>query len=211
MRSLLEPQPRFGGAFSWGPLRPGHLHTLGDALRIHPALPGVAPPTARPSGTNWIHEIKHDCYRLMARRDPVGIRLITRRKKRLDDHFPLVVEAVNHLKVRSCLIDGEVVCCDAQGVTAFHLLRSGEGGVEAQRARARRARLIRGGPEMGYPLTRVRNPTSKPIRRHAVEAMGLPARAFFQAALTATLGICQPAPDGVRSDRRCRIWGPHGS
>jgi len=36
---------------------------------------------------------------------------------------PLVVEAVNHLKVRSCLIDGEVVCCDAQGVTAFHLLR----------------------------------------------------------------------------------------
>jgi len=211
MRSLLEPQPRFGGAFSWGPLRPGHLHTLGDALRIHPALPGVAPPTARPSGSIWIHEIKHDGYRLMARRDPVGIRLITRRKKRLDDHFPLVVEAVNHLKVRSCLIDGEVVCCDAQGVTAFHLLRSGEGGVEAQRARARRARLIRGGPEMGYPLTRVRNPTSKPIRRHAVEAMGLPARAFFQAALTATLGICQPAPDGVRSDRRCRIWGPHGS
>jgi hypothetical protein len=211
MRSLLEPQPRFGGAFSWGPLRPGHLHTLGDALRIHPALPGVAPPTARPSGSNWIHEIKHDGYRLMARRDPVGIRLITRRKKRLDDHFPLVVEAVNRLKVRSCLIDGEVVCCDAQGVTAFHLLRSGEGGVEAQRARARRARLIRGGPEMGYPITRVRNPTSKPIRRHAVEAMGLPARAFFQAALTATLGICQPAPDGVRSDRRCRIWGPHGS
>jgi bifunctional non-homologous end joining protein LigD len=91
-------------------------------------LPGVAPPTARPSGSNWIHEIKHDGYRLMARRDPVGIRLITRRKKRLDDHFPLVVEAVNHLKVRSCLIDGEVVCCDAQGVTAFHLLRSGEGG-----------------------------------------------------------------------------------
>ena len=209
MRSLLEPQPRFGGAFSWGPLRPGHLHTLGDALRIHPALPGVAPPTARPSGSNWIHEIKHDGYRLMARRDPVGIRLITRRKKRLDDHFPLVVEAVNHLKVRSCLIGGRVLRC-AGGDCLPSAPQRGRG-VEAQRARARRARLIRGGPEMGYPLTRVRNPTSKPIRRHAVEAMGLPARAFFQAALTATLGICQPAPDGVRSDRRCRIWGPHGS
>src|SRR4051812_3114029 len=54
MRSLLEPQPRFGGAFPWPPstrigrfdsLRPSHLHTLGDALRIHPALLGVAPPT----------------------------------------------------------------------------------------------------------------------------------------------------------------------
>lgn len=30
---------------------------------------------------------------------------------------------MNHLKLRSCLIDGEVVCCDAQGVTSFQLLR----------------------------------------------------------------------------------------
>ena len=33
------------------------------------------------------------------------------------------MEAVNHLKVRSCLIDGEVVCCDEKGVAAFQLLR----------------------------------------------------------------------------------------
>jgi ATP-dependent DNA ligase len=31
--------------------------------------------------SNWIHEIMHDGYRLMARRYPVGIRLITRRGK----------------------------------------------------------------------------------------------------------------------------------
>ena len=70
-----------------------------------------------PSGSNWIHEIKHDGYRLMARRDPVGIRLITRRGNDWTIRFPLVVEAVNHLKVRSCLLDGEVVCCDERGVT----------------------------------------------------------------------------------------------
>jgi bifunctional non-homologous end joining protein LigD len=47
---------------------------------IPPCLPS---PTDRPpSGSNWLHEIKHDGYRLMARRDPVGIRLITRRGKR---------------------------------------------------------------------------------------------------------------------------------
>jgi hypothetical protein len=34
-----------------------------------------------------------------------------------------VAEAVNHLKVRSCLIDGEVVCCDEKGVAAFQMLR----------------------------------------------------------------------------------------
>jgi ATP-dependent DNA ligase len=59
----------------------------------------------------------------MARRDPVGIRLITRRGNDWTTRYPLVVEAVNHLQVRSCLIDGEVVCCDARGVTDFHLLR----------------------------------------------------------------------------------------
>jgi ATP-dependent DNA ligase len=48
------------------------------------------------------HEIKHDGYRLMARRDPVGIRLITRRGTTGRPRAtPLVVEAVNHLKVRS--------------------------------------------------------------------------------------------------------------
>ena len=76
-----------------------------------------------PSGSNWIHEIKHDGFRLMARRDPVGIRLITRGGHDWATRYPLVVEAVNHLKVRSCLIDGEVVCCDERGVAAFHVLR----------------------------------------------------------------------------------------
>jgi hypothetical protein len=40
--------------------------------------------------------------RLMARRDPVGIRLLTRRGNDWSNRFPLVVEAMNHLKVRSC-------------------------------------------------------------------------------------------------------------
>src|SRR4030081_2874788 len=44
---------------------------------IEPCLP--SPADRPPSGANWIHEIKHDGYRLMARRDPVGIRLLTRR------------------------------------------------------------------------------------------------------------------------------------
>ena len=59
----------------------------------------------------------------MARRDPVGIRLITRRGNDWTARYPLVVEAVNHLKVRSCLIDGEVVCCDERGLATFQLLR----------------------------------------------------------------------------------------
>jgi hypothetical protein len=36
----------------------------------------------------------------------VGIRLITRNGYDWSARYPLVVEAVNHLKLRSCLIDG---------------------------------------------------------------------------------------------------------
>src|SRR3954452_11471830 len=92
------------------------------ALRfIEPDPP--SPADRPPSGTHWIHEIKHDGYRLMARRDSVGIRLITRRGNDWSDRFALVVESVNQLKVTSCLIDGEVVCCDEHGLARFDVLR----------------------------------------------------------------------------------------
>jgi ATP-dependent DNA ligase len=88
---------------------------------IEPCLP--SPADRPPTGSNWIHEIKHDGYRLIARRDPVGIRLLTRRGNDWSARYPLIVEAVNHLKVRSCLIDGEAVCCDERGLAVFQLLR----------------------------------------------------------------------------------------
>jgi hypothetical protein len=37
---------------------------------IEPCLP--SPADRLPSGPDWVHEIKHDGYRLMARRGPVG-------------------------------------------------------------------------------------------------------------------------------------------
>ena len=88
---------------------------------IEPCLP--SPAEKPPSGVSWIHEIKHDGYRLMARRDTVGIRLLTRRGNDWADRYPLIVEAVSHLNVRSCLIDGEVVCCDESGLAIFATLR----------------------------------------------------------------------------------------
>ena len=72
-----------------------------------------------------MHEIKHDGYRLMARRDAlsVGIRLLTRDGHDWASRYPLIVQAVRRLKVRSCLIDGEAVCCNERGVASFDKLR----------------------------------------------------------------------------------------
>jgi hypothetical protein len=43
---------------------------------IEPCLPSLA--EAPPSGPGWLHEIKHDGFRILARRDGAGVRLITR-------------------------------------------------------------------------------------------------------------------------------------
>lgn len=88
---------------------------------IEPCLPS---PAARPPpGPEWMHEIKHDGFRLMAWRDGAGVRLLTRRGNDWTDRFPLIVAAMSALKVKSALIDGEAVCCDETGLAVFEQLR----------------------------------------------------------------------------------------
>jgi bifunctional non-homologous end joining protein LigD len=55
----------------------------------------------------WLHEIKHDGFRIMARRDANGVRLITRKGNDMTRRFPLIAAAVGKLSAKSCLIDGE--------------------------------------------------------------------------------------------------------
>jgi bifunctional non-homologous end joining protein LigD len=66
---------------------------------------------------------KHDGFRLMVRRDPAGVRLITRNGHDWSGRFPLIAEASGALKVRSFLIDGEAVACDRDGMPNFDRLR----------------------------------------------------------------------------------------
>jgi bifunctional non-homologous end joining protein LigD len=88
---------------------------------ISPCLPSSA--DRPPSGPEWVHEIKHDGFRLMARRDPVGIRLLTKNGHDWAQCYPRIVEAVNALRLRSCLLDGEAVACGDDGLPASDRLR----------------------------------------------------------------------------------------
>jgi ATP-dependent DNA ligase len=88
---------------------------------IEPCLP--SPAKAPPSGPGWIHEIKHDGFRILARRDSAGVRLITRHGNDFTARFPLVASAVAALPARSCLIDGEAIVCDENGLAVFELIR----------------------------------------------------------------------------------------
>jgi bifunctional non-homologous end joining protein LigD len=88
---------------------------------IEPCLPSSA--EAPPSGPGWIHEIKHDGFRILARKDSAGVRLITRAGNDFSSRFPLIATAVSKLPVGSCLIDGEAIVCDENGLAVFDLVR----------------------------------------------------------------------------------------
>jgi bifunctional non-homologous end joining protein LigD len=102
---------------------------MGIMLRMR-ALPAgfIAPclPTKTatlPSGGLWLHEIKHDGFRVIARKDGDRIRLYSRPGNDFTRRFPLIVEALTRLRSRSCIIDGEAVCCDDNGLPSFDRIR----------------------------------------------------------------------------------------
>jgi ATP dependent DNA ligase domain len=82
-----------------------------------------APRCQTAAGRPWIHEIKHDGYRIMAERDHGSVRLYSRNGYDFAERFPLAAAAIRKLPVRSCLIDSEAIVCDANGLAVFDLLR----------------------------------------------------------------------------------------
>src|SRR6266700_4191513 len=96
-------------------------------MRILP--PGFVPPclptkTERPpSGELWLHEIKHEGFRVFVGMACVMVRLYSRPGNDLTYRFPLIVESLARLRSRSCIIDGEAVACDETGVPSFERIR----------------------------------------------------------------------------------------
>ena len=88
---------------------------------IAPCLPIKT--TKLPSGGHWLHEIKHDGFRVIARKNGAKVRLYSRPGNDLTHRFPLIVETLIRLGSRSCIIDGEAVACDEHGVASFNLVR----------------------------------------------------------------------------------------
>jgi ATP-dependent DNA ligase len=96
---------------------------------IEPCLP--SPAKVPPSGDGWLHEIKHDGFRIMARRDSAGVRLISRHGNDFTARFPLAVGAVMRLPANSFLLDGEAIVTNERGLAVFDLIRRQRHGDDA--------------------------------------------------------------------------------
>jgi bifunctional non-homologous end joining protein LigD len=77
-----------------------------------------------PAGDRWVHELKLDGFRMGVLVGSRGnVRIISRRGTVYTDEYPEVVAAAKKLRVRSALLDGEVVVLDERGISSFQMLQ----------------------------------------------------------------------------------------
>ena len=91
-----------------------------DRRRILPPgffEPCIPPLAAKPLfAPHWVHEIRHDGYRLIVRRDGKAVRLFTRRGHDWTDRYPAIAATAAKLRAKSFTLDGEAAVSDADGV-----------------------------------------------------------------------------------------------
>lgn len=102
----------------------GTLQALPSA-KPHFVEPMKAKLVEKPPATgDWIYELKFDGIRLIAVRADKKVSLLSRNQNDLSARFPEIVEAINNLAARECVIDGEVVALDEEGRSSFQLLQA---------------------------------------------------------------------------------------
>ncbi|MET0710109.1 MAG: hypothetical protein ABWY82_25180, partial [Tardiphaga sp.] len=69
-----------------------------------------------PNRAEWIHEIKHDGYRLIVQREGERVRLFTRSGHDWSGRYPLIIEAALRNRNTSFVIDGEAVLLGRSGI-----------------------------------------------------------------------------------------------
>ena len=89
--------------------------------RIEPQLATSA--DAPPHGAGWLHEIKFDGYRTLARIEKGAVELITRSGIDWTRRYGDLPAAFAHLPCKTAMIDGEVVALDEKGISRFAALQ----------------------------------------------------------------------------------------
>jgi bifunctional non-homologous end joining protein LigD len=90
--------------------------------KLEPALATLV--DSAPAGEGWVHEIKLDGYRILARLDQGKVQLLTRNGHDWTERLGWLKQALQALKVQTAFIDGELVALDDKGVSNFQQLQN---------------------------------------------------------------------------------------
>jgi bifunctional non-homologous end joining protein LigD len=85
-----------------------------------------------PSGPDWLHEIKHDGYRMMVIREQKVVRLITKGGHDWAKRYPWIIESALKLRQERFVLDGEAVLLGVDGLSDFDGLHSRKHDQEVQ-------------------------------------------------------------------------------
>src|SRR3954470_22675869 len=112
------------------PVRRRHRLALGNIDGAAPApYPGFIEPCQplqkdrAPEDRGWIHEIKHDGFRMQAHLRQGTTALYTRRGHDWSDKFSSIAAQVNKLSHADLILDGEVIVQNERGISDFHELQ----------------------------------------------------------------------------------------
>lgn len=111
-------------------LKPPASLPAGKARFIEPMKSKLV--DAPPAQGNWIYELKFDGIRVLAIKDGLRVKLISRNQNNLTDKFCEIAEPLADLPCDQCVIDGEVVALDDEGRSSFQMLQARE--MEAEKA-----------------------------------------------------------------------------
>ncbi|HKA63312.1 MAG TPA: non-homologous end-joining DNA ligase, partial [Methylomirabilota bacterium] len=100
-----------------------------SGVRPAPLLRFVPPQLATlvrrpPTGDAWLHEMKFDGYRILARLEEGRVTLLSRNGREWTGQFPGVVDSVRGLPAHTALLDGEVAVVAPDGRTSFQALQN---------------------------------------------------------------------------------------
>lgn len=97
------------------------------------SMPGFIEPQlaalvdAPPPGDDWLHEIKYDGYRILARLQDKEVRLFTRHANDWTSRFPAIARELENFPAEDAWLDGETVFLEEDGKTSFEGLQKALG------------------------------------------------------------------------------------
>jgi bifunctional non-homologous end joining protein LigD len=171
-----------------------------------------------PEGDEWLHEIKFDGYRILARVSAGDVTLLTRNGLDWTARFPTLAAELTRLEIDSALLDGEVVADGPDGRSDFGALQTAlresddaalnymvfdllyADGVDTRRLplaerKARLAHLLRSGLPSGSRLVRV----SEHVAGHG-------ATFYAEACRLGLEGVVSKRADASYPGKRSRTW-----
>lgn len=166
-----------------------------------------------PTSDEWLHEIKFDGYRILARIEGGKVTLLTRNDIDWTTKFGAVAKQVADLGIESGMLDGEIVVLDENGISDFGALQNHLKGVK----KGTLVYFVFDIPfYLGYDLTQSPLVERKELLREVLAGQevvrfsdhirGHGAEFFEQCCQTGLEGIISKKADSTYSSRRGMNW-----